>query len=64
MKTIFLTIVMIVMLTIHYFNKPKNNELQIKIKPLKQEKSYIYKKKDNKKTNYLEKEDSLNLINA
>jgi len=65
MKTIFLTVIMIVMLAIHYFTKPKVNELPIKIKPLKEVKQgYIYKKSDNHKTNYLEKEDSLNLVNA
>jgi hypothetical protein len=64
MKTLYVAILFLSVFFIGLINKKINEPKPLpimKMKPI--ESVYIYRKSENKNTNYLEKEDSLNLLN-
>lgn len=63
MRTLYVAILFLSVFLIGLINKKINEPKTLpimKMKPI--ESVYIYRKSENKNTNYLEKEDSLNLI--
>ena len=63
MKTLYVAILFLSVFFIGLINKKINEPKPLpimKMKPI--ESVYIYRKSENKNTNYLEREDSLNLI--
>ncbi len=63
MRTLYVAILFLSVFFIGLINKKINEPKPLpimKMKPI--ESVYIYRKSENKNTNYLEKEDSLNLI--
>ena len=64
MRTLIIATLFISVFSVGLINKKINEPRPLplmKMKPI--ESVYIYRKSENKNTNYLEKEDSLNLLN-
>ena len=64
MRTLIIATLFISVFSVGLINKKINEPRPLPLMKMKQiESVYIYRKSENKNTNYLEREDSLNLLN-